>query len=210
MTVSTNSLSSTDAYYVYAISYKHKRRYMRGLKLNIFEYKQHPKYADELFGTQHRGKNVRYGLHAKSIVIDDYTSMIGSHNFDHRSDVLNTESGLIIKSKALAQELSNYINTDISPENSWLIAPNKKIPFFSFFSGIMATISRSLPTLDIWPFRYSSSFQLRPGKKAVSINHPDFYKNYKNLGSFPDVELSSKQIQTIIISAFAGFAEPVM
>ena len=210
MLVSTNSLSSTDAYYVYAISYKHKRRYMKGLKLNIYEYKQHPKYAIEMFGDFKRKKNIRYGLHAKSIIIDDYTSMIGSHNFDHRSDVLNTESGLIIKSKQLAFELSTNINKDMSAENSWLIAPNKKIPFFSFLSGIMATISRSLPTLDIWPFRYSSSFQLRHGKKAVNINHPDFYSNYKNLGSFPDVKLSSKQIQTIIISAFAGFAEPVM
>ena len=209
ITVSTNSLSSTDAYYVYAISYKHKRRYMKGLGLNIFEYKQHPAYATEMFG-HHPNKKVRFGLHAKSIVIDDYTSMIGSHNFDHRSDVLNTESGFIIKSAALAQQLSAAIKTDMRAENSWLIAPNKKIPFFSAISGIIATFSRALPTLDIWPFRYSSSFQLRRGKKAVSISHPDFYKNYKNLGSFPDVELSSKQIQTIIISAFAGFAEPVM
>jgi hypothetical protein len=74
----------------------------------------------------------------------------------------------------------------------------------------MATISRSLPVLDIWPFRYSSSFQLRPGKSVLDINHPDFYQNYENLGNFPTVELSSKQIQTIIISAFAGFAEPFM
>jgi hypothetical protein len=96
------------------------------------------------------------------------------------------------------------------PENSWVIAPNKKIPVLSFFSGMIASVSRSLPVLDIWPFRYSSSFQLRLGKPAVAINHKDFYDNYINLGSFPDVNLSSKQIQTIIISAFAGFAEPVM
>ncbi len=208
--VSTNSLSSTDAFYVYAISYKHKKKYLKNLNLNIYEYKQNPGYKAHMFGTLPESKNDRYGLHAKSIVIDNYTSMIGSHNFDHRSDILNTESGLIIKSKQLAIELSQYINEDMESENSWVIAPNKKIPVLSFFSGMIASVSRSLPVLDIWPFRYSSSFQLREEKQKVGISHPDFYKNYKNLGSFPDVDLPSKQIQTIIISAFAGFAEPIM
>lgn len=208
--VSTNSLSSTDAFYVYAISYKHKKKYLKNLNLNIYEYKQNPDYKKNMFGTQSQNKNTRYGMHAKSIVIDNDTSMIGSHNFDHRSDILNTESGFIIKSKKLAKILSKYINKDMEPENSWVIAPNKKIPVLSFFSGMIASVSRSLPVLDIWPFRYSSSFQLRDGKLKVDISHPDFYENYENLGNFPDVDLPSKQIQTIIISAFAGFAEPIM
>jgi phosphatidylserine/phosphatidylglycerophosphate/cardiolipin synthase-like enzyme len=210
ITVSTNSLSSTDAYYVYAISFKHKKRYLKNLGLNIFEYKQNPGYKAQMFGKKYQDSSTRFGLHAKSIIIDEYTSMIGSHNFDHRSDILNTESGLIIHSKEVALRLGNHIKTDMESENAWLIAPNKKIPVLSFFSGMIASISRSLPILDIWPFRYSSSFQIRYNKPPVGMNHPDFYKNYKNLGSFPDVELSSKQIQTIIISAFAGFAEPVM
>jgi hypothetical protein len=75
---------------------------------------------------------------------------------------------------------------------------------------MIATVSRSLPVLDVWPFRYSSSFQLKKGKQAVAITHKDFYDNYTNLGSFPGVDLSSKQIQTLIISALAGFAEPFM
>ncbi|MFK8012471.1 MAG: phospholipase D family protein [Marinicellaceae bacterium] len=208
--VSTNSLSSTDAFYVYAISFKHKKKYLKNLNLNIYEYKKTPGYKEQMFGTQTQNENTRYGLHSKSIVIDDDTSMIGSHNFDHRSDILNTESGLIIQSKLLASQLSYYINKDMESENAWVIAPNKKIPVLSFFSGMIATVSRSLPVLDIWPFRYSSSFQLRQGKQKVDKDHPDFYENYENLGNFPDVNLPSKQIQTIIISAFAGFAEPIM
>jgi phosphatidylserine/phosphatidylglycerophosphate/cardiolipin synthase-like enzyme len=208
--VSTNSLSSTDAFYVYAISYKHKKKYLRKVKLNIFEYKANPKNKVEMFGQEYADNDTRFGLHAKSIVIDNYISLIGSHNFDQRSDILNTESGLIVESTEIAEKLSDYIETDMLPENAWVIAPKKRIPILSFFSGIIATVSRSLPTLDIWPFRYSSSFQLRPGKTAVATNHEDFYENYRNVGSFPSVELSSKQIQTIIISAFAGFAEPFM
>jgi phosphatidylserine/phosphatidylglycerophosphate/cardiolipin synthase-like enzyme len=210
ISVSTNSLSSTDAYYVYAISFKHKKKYMKKIKLNIFEYKQNPGNKMELFANSNMTEKTRFGLHAKSIIIDNYTSLIGSHNFDHRSDILNTESGLIIQSSELAEKLSNNIKNDMLPENSWVIAPNKKIPVLSFFSGMIATVSRSLPTLDIWPFRYSSSFQLKEGKQAVAISDKDFYDNYTNVGSFPEVDLSFKQIQTIIISAFAGFAEPVM
>ncbi|MEZ5496826.1 MAG: phospholipase D family protein [Gammaproteobacteria bacterium] len=210
ITVSTNSLSSTDAFYVYAISFKHKKKYLKKLGLNIFEYKQNPKHKLEMFGNIAENPQTRFGMHAKTIIIDDDVSMIGTHNFDHRSDVLNTESGLIIHSKELVIELRKYIEEDMKPENAWVIAPNKKIPVLSFFSGIIATVSRSLPVLDIWPFRYSSSFELKEGMPPVGINHPDFYNNYENVGSFPDVNLSSKQIQTIIISAFAGFAEPVM
>lgn len=210
ITVSTNSLSSTDAYYVYAISFKHKKKYLKNIGIGIYEYKQNPKHKYKMFNNSLATEKTRYGLHAKSIVIDNYTSLIGTHNFDHRSDILNTESGLIIQSKELAEKLTHYIEQDMQPENSWVIAPNKKIPILSFFSGMIATVSRSLPILDIWPFRYSSSFQLKPGKKAVDIYHKDFYDNYEDVGSFPEVNLSSKQIQTIIISAFAGFAEPFM
>lgn len=210
ISVSTNSLSSTDAYYVYAISYKHKKKYLKNIGLNIFEYKQYPAYTAKMFGKNPDEKKTRFGLHAKSIVIDDYVSLIGSHNFDHRSDILNTESGLIVKSTKLARQLSAYIKADMTPDNSWTVAAKKQIPVLSFFSGLIANVSRKLPVLDIWPFRYSSSYQLRPGKQEVAINHPDFYQNYKNVGNFPDVQLSSKQIQTIIISAFAGFAEPFM
>ncbi|MCF6289294.1 MAG: phospholipase D family protein [Proteobacteria bacterium] len=210
ISVSTNSLSSTDAYYVYAISYKHKKKYLKKIGLNIYEYKQSPAYKQEMFGVTDKDSQIKFGLHSKSIVIDNYISMIGSHNFDPRSDVLNTESGFIIKSQELAIKLGNYIKADMQPENSWIIAPKQQVPVLSYFSGLIANVSRKLPVLDIWPFRYSSSYQLREGKPPVAKNHPDFYKNYKNVGSFPDVELSSKQIQTIMISAFAGFAEPFM
>jgi phosphatidylserine/phosphatidylglycerophosphate/cardiolipin synthase-like enzyme len=210
ITVSTNSLASTDAYYVYAISFKHKKKYLKKLNLNIFEYKQKPEYQEPLFANNNHTEETRFGLHSKSIVIDDTISLIGSHNFDHRSDVLNTESGLIIQSQELAEKLTNIINVDMHHKNSWVVAPNKKIPILSFFSGLIANVSRSLPVLDIWPFRYSSSFELIEGKKPVDINHKDFYDNYQNLGSFPEVNMSSKQIQTLIISAFMGFAEPFM
>ncbi len=208
--VSTNSLASTDAYYVYAISFKYKRFYLKKLGMQIYEYKDRPGMIAGKFSTTSINENTRFGMHGKSFVIDEYISMIGSHNFDPRSDVLNTESGFVIESKAFAKLLSTSIETDMLNQNSWVVAAKQQIPFFSRISGVIATISRKLPIFDIWPFRYSTSYELKDGYAEVPASHPDFHQNYKSIGNFPNVDLSSKQIQTIIISAFAGFAEPVM
>jgi phosphatidylserine/phosphatidylglycerophosphate/cardiolipin synthase-like enzyme len=40
--ISTNSLASTDAFIVYALSYKYKRRYLREFGFHIYEYKPFP------------------------------------------------------------------------------------------------------------------------------------------------------------------------
>ena len=42
VTISTNSLASTDAFIVYALSYKYKRRYLREFGFHIYEYKPFP------------------------------------------------------------------------------------------------------------------------------------------------------------------------
>lgn len=208
--VSTNSLASTDAYYVYAISYKYKRFYLKKLEMQIYEYKDRPGDIDKQFASHSIDKRTRFGMHGKSFVIDNRISMIGSHNFDPRSDVLNTEAGFVIESEAFAKLLSDNIQSDMEDQNSWVVAAKEQIPFFSRISGVIATISRKLPIFDIWPFRYSTSYKLKAGHEEVPASHPDFYQNYEAIGNFPNVNLSSKQIQTIIISAFAGFAEPVM
>jgi phosphatidylserine/phosphatidylglycerophosphate/cardiolipin synthase-like enzyme len=208
--VSTNSLASTDAYYVYAISFKYKRFYLKKLGMQIYEFKDRPDMIEAMFSPNSIDENTRFGMHGKSFVIDEYISMIGTHNFDPRSDVLNTEAGFVIESKEFASLLSANIQTDMLDKNSWVVAAKEQIPFFSRISGVIATISRKLPIFDIWPFRYSTSYQLKKGYPEVPANHPDFYQNYEPIGNFPNVDLSSKQIQTIIISAFAGFAEPVM
>lgn len=208
--VSTNSLSSTDAFYVYAISLKHKRFYLKKLGMEIYEFKQRPGMIEQFFATHQTNEHTRFGMHSKSFVIDHKISMIGSHNFDPRSDVLNTESGFIIYDREFAAQLTASIEQDMLPENSWLVAAKEQIPFFSHISGFFASISRKLPIFDIWPFRYSTSYELLPGKEPVGRDHPDFFEHYKAVGNFPDIDLPVKQIQTIIISAFGGFAEPIM
>ena len=71
---------------------------------------------------------MRRGLHAKSIVIDRRIAMIGSHNFDPRSDDLNTENGLIVWDPAFARALEADIALDLTPGNAWVIAPRALVP----------------------------------------------------------------------------------
>ncbi|MGE4549748.1 MAG: hypothetical protein AAEJ57_00040, partial [Opitutales bacterium] len=61
----------------------------------------------------------------------------------------------------------------------------KGIPILRSANWLFYRISEDLPLLDPWPFRYASSFELRPGKNPVGITHPDFYENWKDVGSFP-------------------------
>ena len=52
-------------------------------------------------------------------VIDDGKVFIGTFNLDPRSANLNTEVGVLVDNPQLGQQLTNSIERDIRPENSW-------------------------------------------------------------------------------------------
>jgi len=60
-----------------------------------------------------------FALHAKSLVVDGETAFIGSFNLYPRSSHLNTEVGVLIKDRRVAEPLEQAIRTDMAPENSW-------------------------------------------------------------------------------------------
>ncbi|KIL21180.1 hypothetical protein B4134_1941 [Bacillus safensis] len=62
-------------------------------------------------------------IHAKSMVIDDYLSIIGTYNLDARSSFLNTESILVIDSAPFALSLTQAIERKIA--YSILVAKDK-------------------------------------------------------------------------------------
>jgi cardiolipin synthase C len=62
------------------------------------------------------------GLHVKAMVIDRERSFIGSMNLDPRSEVFNSEMGVVVDSAALAQALARGIERDMSGANSWQVA----------------------------------------------------------------------------------------
>jgi len=221
--VSTNSLAATDAFYVYALSYKYKKRYLRRYGFEIHEFKPFPADAadfvadyDGLSGGDHGGRYQRYaraplkrdgvrlGLHAKSLVIDGAITIIGSHNFDPRSDDYNTESGFIIDDPAVAARVREAMLRDAAPQNAWTVAPRQRSGLVARINEKIADVSTALPLFDLWPFRYASSFELKPGCAPSAPGDADFYACHVDVGDFPEVDLPLKTIYTRIVTAFGA------
>jgi len=266
--VSTNSLASTDAFAVYAISYKHRKRYLKNFGFEIYELKPHaigPAQANAysamegIGGTgmdggdasaapvplppsaRHRRRATRqaienrsprgllgsrgssrepapltstgrrFALHAKSIVVDDRFAMVGSHNFDPRSDHYNTEAGVIIYDRRFADRLRQSILRDTAPQNAWVVAPRRPVvPLLSRVNEMLGDLSESLPLFDFWPYRYATSYALKEGCSPMRPSDPAFLSCYQPVGDFPDVALSPKLIYTRLITAFGGSASGIL
>lgn len=240
--ISTNSLASTDAFYVYAISYKYRRRYLERLKPHIYEFRPYapstalPIASDELVEPwlideapavatdpiirRHparrrepvplRQPGTRRGLHGKSIVIDHRISLIGSHNFDPRSVGYNTESGLIVDSADFAQRVEQAIAVATQPEQSWTVARRRLPSLVAPVNRGVERLSESLPIFDLWPFRYATSYALKPGCSPMDDDDPQFAACYEAVGDFPEVDLTTKQIYTRLVTAFGSSLTPIL
>jgi cardiolipin synthase C len=241
VTVSTNSLAATDAFPVYALSHKYKRRYLREFGFRIHEYKPHPasgpldpaaagaldaevlgNWASEsrrtAMGTPYRRQGplplrqagMRISLHAKSLVIDRRTAIIGTHNFDPRSDRYNTEAVVLVEDAGFADALARAIEQDILPENAWTIAPRPKPAVLSGLNYSLGKVSEQLPLFDIWPWRYATSWEIEPGCQPIPPSDPAFRDCYRPVGDFPEVELSTKAVYTRILTAFGAGLRPIL
>lgn len=230
--VSTNSLASTDALPVYALSYKHHKKFLVDYGFHIHELMPHPADAAEMLGdydrlsgigseksSPHHGGRApikpgspgpRISLHAKSLVVDGRIGMVGSHNFDPRSVHYNTEDGVIIDNRAFAEQLRASILRDAAPRNAWLVAPRHPIPIIGDVSQAIGDVSRQLPIFDIWPWAYSTDYQLKPGCQPIPATDPDFLKCWKPVGDFPEVNLSLTAIVTRFVTAFGAGIQGIL
>ena len=237
--VSTNSLAATDAFPVYAMSHKYKRTFLVDLGFVIHEFKPYPTDTPvdpaatgalgetaavrfPLFGSASgasaesgngvplRRAGVRVGLHAKSVVIDRRIAIVGTHNFDPRSDHWNTESMVVVDDATFANALADAIEADMRPGNAWLIAPRSKPPVLSGLSYSLGKLSEALPIFDLWPFPYATSYELRPGCEPVSWGHPRFFDCWEDVGDFPEVGVNSKRIYTRILTGFGAGLTPIL
>jgi len=232
---STNSLAATDAFSAYAYTHKHKKHYIKTLGFDVYEFRPYAQDAAEFFPRlpllileKKNGVNSgripavganpalempgpRSGLHAKSFVIDGLVSMVGTHNLDPRGEGFNTENGVIIYDEAFARELEKSIRKDVEPGNSWVAAMKPAgPPVLGAINGSIESVSRSLPIFDVWPYRSTTIYELRPGATPMSPGEQGFYENYQPLGSFPDVISHKRRWQVILISSFMGFITPVL
>lgn len=278
--VSTNSLAATDNPIVYALSYKYKRRNLRELGFNVYEYKPFPLDApidyrqllpaplqgelpppnrSRVIGGSAAGSNVRgsgsgrkasangseverevlrtetrpsflgtravnrplpvtrrgarMGLHAKSLVVDRRIAVIGTHNFDPRSENYNTEGAVIIDDPEFAEALAQSILRDVSPDNSWVVAPREKPPVLSGLNYSIGKASEALPVLDFWPWRYATDYEFKPGPdcpQPLPRQHPDFHACYSAVGDFPEVDVGPKWLLVRMLTAFGAGLVPIL
>ncbi|TYT26372.1 phospholipase D family protein [Luteimonas viscosa] len=156
---------------------------------------------------------VRFGLHAKSLVIDGRIGVVGTHNFDPRGDDYNTESAVIIDDPAFARALAESIRRDIAPANAWVIARRDKPPVFSGLEYSLAKVSEHLPVFDLWPMRYATSYEFQPGPACplpLSPFDPDFRDCHEPVGDFPEVNLGFRTLLTRIFTAFGAGLAPIL
>jgi phosphatidylserine/phosphatidylglycerophosphate/cardiolipin synthase-like enzyme len=229
--LSTNSLGSTDMFYVYAMCFKQRQFYLEAIEAHMYEFKPRPADAEVIvprysklvrelndidpYETQEavlpvNAKKPRLILHSKFFVVDKYISFVGSHNFDPRAKSLNTENAVIIWDNELAEALEAIFDRDTAPQNSWVVARRQKIPLVGNASELIAAISSSLPFFDVWPFEYSTNFELKDGFEPLSPDHSDFYEHYKDVGVFPQKGLSYENVGTRFIKAFGGLFRDIM
>ncbi len=298
--VSTNSLAATDNPIVYALSYKYKRRNLRELGFNIYEFKPFPLDApvdyrnllpaplgsetppsqgkrSSLLGGSAAGSNARggsdgrasdgprrgnadrnsasgrrrstdgseverrvlraetrpsflgtkavnkplpvtrkgarMGLHAKSMVVDRRIGVIGTHNFDPRSENYNTEGAVIIDDPVFAEQLAQSILRDVHPDNSWVVAPREKPPVLSGLNYSLGKASEALPVLDFWPWRYATDYAFVPGPECpqpLRRQDPRFHTCYTAVGDFPEVDVGPKWVLVRMLTAFGAGLVPIL
>ncbi len=117
----TNSLASTDNLEAFA-GYQSGRKELLETGVRIFEFRPDAEVRMKIL-TGELQASIDYapifGLHAKSMVIDGKTTVIGTFNLDPRSANLNTECITIIQSEQVAQNVLKGMEEEFRPENAW-------------------------------------------------------------------------------------------
>ena len=216
---STNSLASTDIFPAQAAAYRQKRRVIETLGIHLYEMKAHPEDLPDYIESMDRLKD-RTGvsptlcLHSKSIVIDGEIAGVGTHNIGPRSARLNTELMLFVWDREFAKALTESIEMEMRPGNSWVVWQRKRPPLIGEVQSILEQLSGAigdLTSIDIWPNNYASCFELKPGAEAVAPDHPDFYEHYQAVGLFPGTDgRDDVVILTRLLKAVGGFVEPLL
>ena len=117
----TNSLASNDNLEAFN-GYQRDRQKLLKTGVEIYEFKPdaeiRQKIMSEVMDKQLTTPPI-FGLHSKSMVIDDEITVIGTFNLDPRSANLNTESITVIPSKALTLDVKQGMLEEMEPQNAW-------------------------------------------------------------------------------------------
>ncbi len=123
VSIITNSMASTDNADAFS-GYQRDREKLLETGVKIYEFRPDAQMRYKVM-TGNLQKKIDFkpifGLHAKTMVIDNKITVIGTFNLDPRSANLNTECVTIIHSQKIAEGVLKGIVEELKPENSWFI-----------------------------------------------------------------------------------------
>lgn len=143
--VLTNSLATTDASVVH-IGYARYREALLRLGVELHELRPRlgaPRQVASAFGSSHAS------LHAKVLVIDGQTALVGSMNMDPRSSRLNTELGLATRSPVIARQLDELFD-EITHGSTWRVSLGEGEALRWTTTGPEATTLDQEPEAGFW------------------------------------------------------------
>lgn len=115
----TNSLASTDVPVVHA-GYARYRPRLVACGVELHELRPGPKAANGAKSAR-RGFSSGGSLHAKAVIADRATLIVGSMNLDPRSRQLNTEVALRVDSPALGAQLGALFDEAVAPDQAFRV-----------------------------------------------------------------------------------------
>ena len=77
----------------------------------------------------------------------------------------------------------------------------------------LGKVSEALPLFDLWPWRYATSYEFRPGPECpvpVAPDDPAFHNCYRSVGDFPEVNVGPKWLYTRLLTAFGAGLVPIL
>ncbi len=119
----TNSLSSTDNLEAFS-GYQRDRDVLIESGVQIYEYRPDAEIRKEIMKNDLQRKmdyKPIFGLHAKSMVVDNKTAVIGTFNLDPRSAHLNTECVTVIQSPSISAQMLATMKLELQPQNAWKV-----------------------------------------------------------------------------------------
>jgi cardiolipin synthase C len=117
----TNSLASTDNLDAFN-GYQRNRKDLLNIGVEIYEFRPDAAMRYRIMTRDLQEKldfTPIFGYHAKSMVVDGKTTVIGTFNLDPRSANLNTECLTIIHSEKVTAAVLQGMEEEFKPENSW-------------------------------------------------------------------------------------------
>jgi putative cardiolipin synthase len=108
----TNSLASNDVKAVHA-GYAKRRKDLLRAGVTLYELKATAAQPSLEHDVPWFGSGSSSALHAKTFAVDRSRGFVGSFNFTPRSELLNTEMGLVIDSRTLAERLAETFDTAV-------------------------------------------------------------------------------------------------